>query len=54
MCVCGGGGTLIHVLFDTCVGSGIFWFKYLNYIIFLFFYLIFFFLGGGGGGGQKY
>ena len=28
----GGGGTLI--LFDTCVGSGHFLFKFLNYIIF--------------------
>ena len=41
-----GGGTLI--LFDTCVGSWHFLFKYLNYISFFFFFF------WGGGGVQKY
>ena len=41
-----GGGT--PILFDTCVGSGHFLFKSLNYIIFFFFFFFFFFWGGGG------
>ena len=42
-----GGGTLI--LFDTCVGSGHFFFlfKFMNYIIYLFLFFIFFWGGGG-------
>ena len=46
----GGGGGVTPILFDTCVGSGHFLSKSLNYIILFIYLFIFFFWGGGGDG----